>query len=525
MRYFAIALCALLAVCSASAAWAQYGLYGAPNVLPVEQQNAQAAYPTTPYPAQPAAQTTYQPYQPAAQYRYPAPNNPAPANQPAAWVAPAEQPMAAPALAAPNAPAPQQYQGQPAAVPGPVFQQPQPANGPAVPTFQQPRPINPPAPTGYRTLSPAPMTQGNVPQSSGMMNQMLADQAACNQGGCNTGCGTDAFCGPACECPWYASVSALVLNRGDARRIWVSANAADLREQLMTTNVPLAWRWGGEVQVGRRFCYECTPWALEGTFWTTNNFTGEETSTRGVANGVFCPLDINNITFYFPGGTSATARDYFLGTDSITVARRNEFYNLEINLLREQLPWTCDSPWLIGWGLGVRYFRFQESLTLSTSKAGTGNAFFRDTVNNNLIGPQINFDLAYQACNSVRLFVSPSFGVFGNIVDSRFEAQAAPAASSAYVNGANDIAGYPNFPTQGNVAGLAFLTQVDLGVDWQFTQNWSARVGYRVMAVTGTALADDQFPQYMCDTPDMENPQHTSSLLLHGAFLGVTYNF
>jgi hypothetical protein len=521
MRYFAIALCALLAVCSASAAWAQYGLYGAPNVLPVEQQNAQAAYPTTAYPAQPAAQTTYQPYQPAAQYRYPAPNNPTPTNQPAAWVAPAEQPMAAPALAAPNAPAPQLYQAQPpAAVPGPVFQQ-QPANAPAAATYQ-PRPMNPPAAAGYRTLSPAPVAQGNVPQNSGMMNQMLADQAACNPGGCNNNCGPDAFCGPCNECPWYASVSALTLSRGDARRVWVSANAADVREQLLTTNVPLAWRWGGEVQLGRRFCCDCTPYALEATFWTTNGFSGEQTSSLGPF-GVSTTLNTNNITYSFPG-VSYVANDYFVGADSISVARRDEFYNFEINLLREQMPWTCDSPWVIGWSLGVRYFRFQESLSVSASKTGFGDAFFKDTVTNNLIGPQIGFDLAYQVGNNVRLFVCPSFGVYGNIVDGRFETQARHA-SETYINGTNDIGGYPDFPAQGTVSGVAFLTQIDVGVDWQFAQNWSARVGYRVIAISGTALADDQFPQYMCDTPDMENPQHTSSLLLHGAFLGVTYNF
>ena len=39
MRVFRVALFAFLAACSASAAWAQYGLYGSPDVLPVPQQN------------------------------------------------------------------------------------------------------------------------------------------------------------------------------------------------------------------------------------------------------------------------------------------------------------------------------------------------------------------------------------------------------------------------------------------------------------------------------------------------------
>ena len=63
------------------------------------------------------------------------------------------------------------------------------------------------------------------------------------------------------------------------------------------------------------------------------------------------------------------------------------------------------------------------------------------------------------------------------------------------------------------------MTRLTLGA------NWSARAGYRVVAITGMGLADDQFPQYINDIPEIENIQHSSSLVLHGAFLGVTYNF
>ena len=47
-----------------------------------------------------------------------------------------------------------------------------------------------------------------------------------------------------------------------------------------------------------------------------------------------------------------------------------------------------------------------------------------------------------------------------------------------------------------------------MGTEWQFTRNWSARAGYRVVAITGMGLADDQFPQYMVDTPEIANIQH-----------------
>ena len=57
-----------------------------------------------------------------------------------------------------------------------------------------------------------------------------------------------------------------------------------------------------------------------------------------------------------------------------------------------------------------------------------------------------------------------------------------------------NVPGYPDFPAHGTTTGIAFLTQIDVGADWQFTRNWSARAGYRVVAITGMGLADDQFP-------------------------------
>jgi len=473
MRLLGIALFTSLAVCGASAAWAQNGMYGSPDMLPVQQQNAPVNYAV---PAQPPATATYQPYQPGAQYQYPSP-----AAQPVTWTAPAEQPALA-----------------------------------------QPMPAPPAGPVGPSTYNPPP-------QGAGMMNQMLAEQGNGCAAGCNNNgnCGQSVVCGQDNDCLWYASFSALVLNRSPGRRVWTS-NAPNLTDQIGNTDIPMSWTWGGEVQLGRRFCCDCTPYAIEATFWTTAAFTGSETSTMApVLMGT--PLETGYINFGVPGGVIIPATDIFNNAITSTVSRRDELYNFEINLIRQKLAWASDSSWEIGWSLGVRYFRFQESLTVSavTTDAivpGGADAYFNDTVTNNLIGPQIGFDMAYQVASNVRLFISPKIGIYGNCVDSNFQARGRQG-SGAYVDATNTVPGYPGFPAHGANTGIAFLTQVDLGVDWQFSRNWSAKVGYRVVAMTGMGLADDQFPQYLCDTPEMQNPQHNASLLLHGAFFGVTYNF
>jgi hypothetical protein len=496
-------------------------------------------YPSTATPtAQPAAAPVYgYPAQPA--YRYVGqPQPPAMATYP-------QYQAAAPQYQA----AYSQYPATSAQYPaGTQYYYPAPVSRPPVRTAAvdpapaiQPMPIPPgPAATCPVQTSAAPYV-GPAPQGSGLMNQMLTDQSAAgcansgiyrgavnqfDQGACAACADSSGLCGQGCFCPWYASVSALVMGRSDSRRLWTSYEDGNLPNQLMNTQFPMEWKWGGELRLGHRFCWDCVPCAIEGTYWTTQSFTGAQTAT--VAGGyVSTTMDVDYITFHNQEtGADEQAANWFFGSQSQTITRRDEFHNLEINLIREQLAWACDSPWDIGWSCGVRYFRFQEDLQYSALRQNyaatdpTGTAFFDDTATNNLIGFQFGFDAAYNVCNGIRLFVTPKVGIYDNMMESVFQAQLADGTK-----GVSQYYGPYNPDPHGTKNGLSFLTQIDVGAEWQITRNWSARAGYRVVAITGMALADDQFPQYMTDIPEMQRVQTSGSLVLHGAFFGLTYCF
>ena len=69
------------------------------------------------------------------------------------------------------------------------------------------------------------------------------------------------------------------------------------------------------------------------------------------------------------------------------------------------------------------------------------------------------------------------------------------------------------------------MAELDTGVEWQITPAWQFRGGYRLIGVTGLALTDNQIPQNIADMPAFGQLQHHSSLLLNGAFFGLTYSF
>ena len=87
------------------------------------------------------------------------------------------------------------------------------------------------------------------------------------------------------------------------------------------------------------------------------------------------------------------------------------------------------------------------------------------------------------------------------------------------------MVGIAQFPVNSITNCVSFLGQIDVGVEWQFARNWSTTIGYRVVAITGVGLADHQIPFYIVDTPEIADIDTNGDLVLHGAFVGIEYNF
>ncbi len=67
-----------------------------------------------------------------------------------------------------------------------------------------------------------------------------------------------------------------------------------------------------------------------------------------------CGLAISN-------SAALTGETWFDNAAEHRLWRRDEVHNVEVNVVRGQWCYGQDSPWDLGWSMGVRYFRFQES--------------------------------------------------------------------------------------------------------------------------------------------------------------------
>lgn len=503
---------------SCSIAWAQYGLYGSPDSLRITQQPAAVPYDN--YPAAHAGQTGSAP----GVY----PQQVAPYAAPSGYVA-QQTPYAAPAANS---------------TPDPVYR-----------TAYASRPYS----TETADDMPA-LNEPSMPQNSNLTNLMLSERGQMGTGGsngyvspnssggaCRTGveqyqaaaCGVETGC---CydACPWYVSLSALAMSRNNANNLWAANDPFPNEYNQYPVDAESSWKMGGEIRFGRRFCAcGCDPcnsassgyWALEADYWTLCPFEG--TSSVMNPNAPFTlatPFVVSNIEFRAFDGSQQLGTFWFNDASEQRHWRRDEVHSVEINLVRGQWANVCGSNWDFAFSAGPRFFRFRDELQIGALKdgfawgqdGGAWEAYLSDRITNDLWGGQVGFDLGYNfGGGALRLFATPKVGIYDNNVTTYFQANLGNG-NVATLNYPGQLGGYP-VSASTNV--FAVLSQIDVGAEWFFARRWSARVGYRLVAISGIGLADNQFPTYINDIQAIAAINTNGDLILHGAFASLTFNF
>ncbi len=418
------------------------------------------------------------------------------------------------------------------------------------------------------TLTPAP---ANIPQPpsessavAGMLNQpgtMANPPAGCNvmpaggymkDAGSGDACGGNVLgSGHGCCSPWYASFDALYMTRNKPTPVYTSAysppNGSPPVQQGYFNDVN--WTWGEQATIGYRFGCNCD-WAVEGTYWGLS-----ESCTNGGPEGIpSCPY-VTPMTFSLTSilGTTGglctstnpsgcgTANQYTDQSPDHHIWRNWDAQNVEVNFVRTLCGGHDGCGGCGGCGecnrfgvdflAGVRWFRFQDGFLFGAQRQADGTCYagdwlyLDDRITNDLVGFQAGFNANYRFADCWKVFLTPKFGVFNNHTTLDYNLYAVSCTSGTRYEGCSQTYNTPNYPVHSTSDNFAFLTQVDLGLDWQVTQHISTQLGYRVVAMTGMALSDSQVPFYGNDTQSIADIKHNDSLLLHGVFGGLTFSW
>lgn len=380
-----------------------------------------------------------------------------------------------------------------------------------------------------------PQLNPNAPQGPSVVTQMLDESPghgvpSAYPATSSSGCGIDFSCaGEGCATAWkpcwYGSVAWLTLGRDNPNTLWTTYEDGNNANQL-STNVDLEWGNGGEVTIGRT--YSCGCWNLEATYWQLSPQEGEVSVTN--PNNVSTTFDFADVVYADAALAGLMPVDLFDGAAEHRVWRRSKVHDVELNMIRNRNCGAdaCMRTWDLDWSIGVRYFHFEEDWAFRSRALGgswanpatIGN--LEDHISNSLVGFQFGLDVNYQCFRKVRLFFRPDFGIYNNRITNRFLAYRSDGQNFA-PDPASTVAG--SYPVHSSTDKISFLTELDLGLEWQFNPRWTMTAGYRVLVATGIGLAQNQVPPYIVDIPEIASIDDNGELVLHGAFVGLQFTY
>lgn len=360
------------------------------------------------------------------------------------------------------------------------------------------------APAGYYDPTEQPAPPAPTESSSNPYDEALSSEC----------CEACASCCEPARPLWFGSIYGLVMTRDKPNRTWFSANSANFDDQLLNgQDVADDWGGGGGVTFGRAFCGcgdGCSMPALQVSYWGLEPLEDEAVLTGGFYN---TPIYLSDN----PLGVGF-ADAYFDGSPEHRLSRRNEVHNIELNILEYPI-FNPNRTVNVSWLAGVRFFKFDDDLLFSAVRNGftygdpQNTAFYDVDVENNMIGAQLGAYANLWLTDRLSLYATPKFGIYNNYMTQN---------QSLYLLEAN---GAPGFDIGAKKNDLSFLAEIDVGVNYRFSRCVTAFIGYRAVAVTGVALADDQVPQFLNDTPEIERIESNGSLILHGATAGLWFNY
>ncbi len=314
---------------------------------------------------------------------------------------------------------------------------------------------------------------------------------------------------------WIVGSRALIFNRDFEDDYSLSANPSG--DYLFSTDADSGTFGGVEGVIGRRGC--------NGKGWEFRYWGLFPSDARASISGSPVYSNLRGLDYLNYDPYNALQVYNFATTHQIV--RRNDFHNFELNFLKNA---GCACGFLckclnIELLAGVRYFRFDESFRYSafSNDPAYPEEFRYDLdVENDLVGFQLGARTEHCISKKLRFNTGTKFGIYNNNISARQSIQD-NFGNYAYVN-SGPFTGR-DFTVSSDKNDVAFLGEFDFGASYQISCRTRLTAGYRVLAVSGVALAPGQIPFNFSDSRDTGRIRSNHSLILHGAYFGADFCF
>lgn len=385
------------------------------------------------------------------------------------------------------------------------------------------------------------------------------DGAGCNDAGCSaSGCNTCAA-GPRAISPWFGGASLLfwnVANSNDSPLVTYDNGVTVMRQSDLDPSNEV----GFDVHVGRYF--GCGQYGIDVGYmlWDPDCECRQVTDTGAGLRFINPALTTASINRGL--GATTVYADYDTNATGIQAIRDLRIQSLQVNLVGFGLMgarrlgsagpapicggscgWlgckgkncggaigplarACSGRLRIQNSHGFRWFQLEDELEIGgnvdgTAGYGPSDIYYKSEAENNLFGYQFGSRLSYCMGSRTMLNLGGKIGVYGN--DATYFHSISTTTIPAYTDsqgaGAGDI-----FTEQSDVA-LSGLGELDLGLGYRISNCWTINGGYRVLAACGVATSLGQMPTEYTTAASAGSVRADDSLILHGAYVGLDYNW
>lgn len=337
---------------------------------------------------------------------------------------------------------------------------------------------------------------------------------------------------------WFGGVNALVMTRNHhSGLITATDQVGNILQGSCATN--MGYTGGIDATLGRMF-------GCDGTHGIMVNYWGLYPQTRcsevtGI-NDINTPIQYSNLQY--DDGLGGGVLPYANRHNGVCIQKIEEkttINSFEVNFIGNM---GCNSTFWgnnagcygagcngsrlsMGWAAGIRYFQFNEGFGIysdTTDQLIDGDqaeACYHIQTRNNMLGFQLGSGLNYCVTNRLSLYGMTRVGIFGNNVSQC--QYATGTQGDAWVNGG--VYNGQAYRVSGRTTDLAFIGQLDLGARWQVSRCWSVNAGYRIVGLTGVALATQQVPTDFGNLGIASVVNNNGSAILNGAYIGATMSF
>ncbi len=303
-------------------------------------------------------------------------------------------------------------------------------------------------------------------------------------------------------------VRGLVMMRDNATNQALTSNAAS-ETVLSTRDADMDTSGGVEITLGKTL--EDKTQRIETVYWGL--FTrGDSAMTSDAASGLNTLLNISGLSY---NGFGNPLSAVFNSSANQTLTRSFEYHNVEWNFTSDILIDDKQSVRLL---TGFRYFKADDRFNLNIDDVA-----YSVTDDNHLFGAQVGALWTKRKGSKLTYHIGVKTGVFFNAIDHRTKIFG--AAGHAFIEDPAIMNWRDDFNEYSKKIDMSFLGQLELGFDYLLTPSCQLTAGYRVMGVTGMAFATDQIPASFAEAAEGQPVTADGSLIMHGAYIGLDWNF